>query len=121
MDRTPQRNENMVPCPDCPIQKLGPRQDKIFLPIEAVSMDEILKLFPNFWEYLFWGIGILVSSTIAMAALIAKMTIDSFNKTILTSKNEILREISSHASILDDHRERIRRIENDYYKPIGGS
>ena len=84
-------------------------------------MDEIIKIFPEFWEYLFWWMSILISSLIAMAALIAKMTIDSFNKTILTSKNEILREISSHASILDDHRERLRRIENDYYKPIGGS
>ena len=84
-------------------------------------MDEIIKIFPDFWEYLFWWMGILVSATIAMAALIAKMTIDSFNKTITTSKNEILREISSHALILDDHRDRIRRIENDYYKPIRGS
>ena len=84
-------------------------------------MDEIIKIFPSFWEYLFWGIGILLSSTVALAAMIAKMTLDSINKTITTSKNEILVEISSHSVTLNDHKERIRRIENDYYKPIGVS
>ena len=84
-------------------------------------MDEIIKIFPSFWEYLFWWMGILISATIAMGALIAKMTVDSFNKTITTGKNEILRELSIHKTLLDEHMIRIQRIENDFYKPNGGS